>query len=359
MMSLKTVKKNEELFRIGAMCGSDMIYEWNLRNKRILDWYGGIEKNLNYSRRKFPRTLKAWEKRIHPQDYDRVIKSMAACLKSGKSFYEEYRIKTKDGQYRFWSDRAMILCNNKGKPNRWIGACSDITEQKELEKKKDDFISLASHELKTPLAIIKAYGYLLEKRVKILKDKKSTKFVNRMNQQINRLVKIVEQLLDVSRIKNDRLQLNLEEILVDKLIRETIGEIQTICSSHKIIREGKIKTMILADKYAITQALSNLLANAIKYSPKAKKIVVRTSVSKHQVTVAVRDFGVGVPKNEQKKIFDPFYVANYTRHEAFPGLGLGLFIAQKLINYHGGKIGIKSHLRGSTFYFSLPVVKSP
>ncbi len=342
----ETLKKNEEFFRIGGMCASDLIYEWNLNNKQILEWYGSHEI--------IHKTYKGWEENIHPQDHDRVMRSLSACLKNSKPFYEEYRMKTKDGQYRFWSDRAIILYDKRGKPYRWIGACLDITKQKELERRKDDFISLASHELKTPLATIKALGQLLEQRSRNLKDIKSTKYINRINQQINRLVKIVEQLLNVSRIRYGKLQLNKEEFSIDKLIRETIEEIQTICQSHRIIKRGKVKALVLADKDALALALNNLLANAIKYSPSANKIIVSASTHNHRVTVAVRDFGVGVPKEERKRIFDPFYAANYARHEAFPGLGLGLFIAQKLIEYHGGRIGVKSNPRGSTFYFSLP-----
>lgn len=145
-----------------------------------------------------------------------------------------------------------------------------------------------------------------------------------------------------------------EEFPIDDLVTETLDSIQSIAPTHKLILDGQTRSNVFADKDRIRQVLINFINNAIKYSPKADKVVISTSKDRDTVTIKVTDFGMGIPKAEQKKIFDRFYQAE-AHGQTFSGLGLGLYISSEIIKRHNGRIGVESNEgKGSTFYFTIP-----
>ncbi len=230
----------------------------------------------------------------------------------------------------------------------------DITEQKIIERRKDDFLSMASHELKTPLTAIKAFTQLLQLS-KQTRAKKDTSLLQKIDQQINRLTKLVNDLLDISKIRSGKIAIEPEWFDFDALVNETIKTYQAAITSHHISIFGKTESTIFADRHRISQVITNLLSNAIKYSPNSDQVEVEMEKQAGHINFSVRDYGIGISPINQKRIFQSFYRVFDPNDNQFPGLGIGLYIASEIIRLHGGTIGVKSRLSaGSLFYFNLP-----
>ena len=220
------------------------------------------------------------------------------------------------------------------------------------EQKKDEFIGIASHELKTPLTSIKAYLQVLDT---IEKNEPNKKYVKNALDNVNKLQQLIYDLLDVSKIQSGQLHLNINEFDIDSLVDETIATYQIVSIDHKITRSGDpLHQVISADKQRIEQVLINLLSNATKYSPKAKEVIVNVEKTNSEIIIKVKDFGIGIPQEEQTKVFERFYRTKGTS-VLISGFGLGLYICNDIIKRHKGKIGVESNGHGSEFYFSLPI----
>lgn len=245
----------------------------------------------------------------------------------------------------------VIIDKNAG---TCLGFVLDITERRELEKRKDEFLSIVSHELKTPLTTIKAFTQILQLQ---LKDNKVIYgYLEKMDSQIDRLTGLIKDTIDVSKIQAGKLELRKEEFDVDLLVDETINNLQIANNTHTIIKEGKIDVKINADRNRIEQVLTNLINNAIKYSPNSNEILVAVTADKKDVKVDVTDYGIGISEKEQQNIFERFYRVKNVSEDRFYGLGLGLYISNDLVNRHGGQIKVKSKEgEGSTFSVILPL----
>lgn len=235
------------------------------------------------------------------------------------------------------------------------------TERKNLVKRKDDFIGLASHELKTPLTSIKAFTQLAQKYVEKKEIKKAGNSLQQLNTQITKLERLINDLLDISKINAGKLAFRKEHLSFLELVLNTVESMQASTDTHRISVKNHIKngtTMIYGDKDRITQVLANLLTNAIKYSPSKNKILVTIQSNKRYAIVSVRDYGIGITHEEQEKLFQIYYRAHGTNQNVFPGLGMGLYLAYSIVYEHRGKIWAESQLgKGSTFYISLPIAK--
>jgi signal transduction histidine kinase len=220
-------------------------------------------------------------------------------------------------------------------------------------QKKDEFIGIASHELKTPLTSAKGFLELLNS---IEQDQQNKLFINKALNSINKLQSLIYDLLDVSKIQAGQLQLDIKEVDIDKLIDECVQEAQISTTTHIILRDGAMaNSIVFADKNRIEQVIINLLSNAIKYSPKGEKIFVHTLRTASKITVSIQDFGVGLPLSDHEKIFDRFYRSK-EKDSGISGFGLGLYICAQIIKRHNGRIWVESREgSGSIFYFELPV----
>lgn len=223
------------------------------------------------------------------------------------------------------------------------------------EKQKDIFISIASHELKTPLTSIKAFAQLLEESLKAEKNVLHKSLAQKVTQQIDKLTELVNDLLDVSRIQNGQIVLRKENFDLRELVEKTLTELKPVTDHPVDYVESKDLLLVTADPYRVTQVITNLFTNAAKYSPQAKKIVVRTKKVGDTAVVSVRDFGIGIEKSNVTQVFHKFFRARKGKQQA-GGLGLGLYISAQIIKQHEGKIWVESTKdKGSTFFFSLPL----
>ena len=234
----------------------------------------------------------------------------------------------------------------------------DISERLELERRKDEFISIASHELKTPITTLKGFIQLLLRKFERQGMPEALPTLTRMEAQVNRLTRLIDELLDASKIHAGRLDYEEEPVDLAALLRETVELLQATSSTHTLIARGTRQAWIMGDKDRLGQALTNLITNAIKYSPQANKVDLSISASNKTVTLRVRDYGIGIPKAHQKDIFDRFYRAPGGL-KTFSGLGMGLYITHEIVKRHGGEITMESEEgKGSTFVVSLPVKKN-
>ena len=230
----------------------------------------------------------------------------------------------------------------------------EIEFRKEAERKKDEFISIASHELKTPLTTINGYIQLLERSLD--KNDLSTAKIRlqKVQNQVEKLSLLVADLLDISKIESGKLKFNMKYFFVDPLLDQLLEEMQQANPQVKIIRKGNVGTEIYGDEMRIEQVLINFITNAIKYSPDSEELHVTSTKCGNDVYFSVRDFGIGMAEEHQKSIFDKFYRIEETS-ERFQGLGIGLYICKEIIERHHGKIGVKSTFgEGSEFYFYIP-----
>lgn len=228
-----------------------------------------------------------------------------------------------------------------------------VTERRSLERRKDDFISFASHELKTPITSLKISTQIIEKMLKGKDDKRTLLHMRRMDKQVNRLIALINNMLDVSKIQRSSLELTEERFLLPELINEIAETIQN-STNRTIVRKWQFKGEVVGDRERIGQVIANLLSNAAKYSPRGGKIVVTTKPSGRSITVSIKDHGVGIPKEYQSKIFDRFYRIPEGR-PSLPGLGIGLYLSSMIIKLHDGDMWVESKEgKGSTFSFSIP-----
>jgi PAS domain S-box-containing protein len=234
----------------------------------------------------------------------------------------------------------------------------DITDRKKLEQGKDDFIGLASHELKTPLTSIQLYTSILKQRFEKAKDTGSMTYLSKIDEQMDKLLELVNHLLDVSKAQAGKMQFHFEEVAFDPFIRTIVKDIQFITKTHTFEVRGETDARVSLDKDRFRQVIVNILNNAVKYSAQADKVVVTLMKDSKSVKVSVRDFGIGIPREKQEKIFDRFYQVSDSKGYTFSGLGLGLYISREIIEKHSGTLRVDSEEgKGSTFTISIPSVK--
>lgn len=228
-------------------------------------------------------------------------------------------------------------------------------ELKEADRMKDEFLSVASHEFRTPITTIKSYAQILKSLLKGNKDSKLLLYATKLESETDRLTQLVNELLDVSRIQSGKLALVKERVNLSALVKELIEDMQRITPTHQIIVEGNLNKRVLADEQRLRQVLINLISNAIAYSPKAKRVIVRLSSDNRNVWVSIEDFGIGLKKNSLSRVFERFFQAENKVRTSHRGLGLGLYICRQIIRQHNGEIWAESKKgEGSTFTFKLP-----
>jgi len=283
------------------------------------------------------------------------------CLSEANGVVNEsFRLRHKDGSYRLIEAVCMNLLGNQY-INGLVGNYRDITEQQEVARQKEEFIAIASHELKTPVTSIKGYAQIIREHYLSSTDTEVRGLIERLNIQVGRLSTLIENLLDVTKITGGKLELRLTDFDINDLIIELVEELRKT-TKIEIITELQPSEKIRADRVRIAQVITNLLSNAVKYSSAAERIIVRSSFTeslgneKARVMVSVQDFGVGVSMEQQKLIFERFIRVKGEKTDSIPGLGLGLYISSQIIKRHEGAIWVKSSgTDGSVFGFTLPI----
>lgn len=348
------LKEREEKFRLLAdsmpqhIWTADTAGNLNYFNRSVYDYSGLTPEQLNKD---------GWIQIVHPEEQEKNTEEWLRSVSTGKDFLFEHRFRRHDGEYRWQLSRAIPQRDGNGNIQMWVGTSTDIQQIKEQEQQKDFFISMASHELKTPITSIKGYVQLMQSTYGNNGDAFLKKSLEVVDKQVLTLTRLITDLLDVSKIKSGSLVLNKTAFEIADMIQEVVTQVQHINPDYHISVSG-VEAIIHADRERISQVLINLLTNAVKYSPNSKEIIVSHLIEGDQVVVAVRDTGIGINKADQEKIFERFYRVEGKDERTYPGFGIGLFISSEIIQRHQGKIGVTSQPgKGSVFSFQIPLYK--
>ncbi|MEY3677886.1 MAG: hypothetical protein RI924_27 [Bacteroidota bacterium] len=323
-------------------------------NKTWVDFTGmSFENSLGFG----------WGAAVHPEDRDQEFKVFMSAFEKRTPFQSKFRLRRSDGQYRWVLSQGNVLFNPQF--SGYIGSLTDITEQelaqqatKILMQKKDEFMSIASHELKTPITSMKASLQILER----LAHQQETfsainTFIEKANKQVNKLITLVEDLLDVTKIHAGKMQFNHSVFQLEEVLADCADQIKSQTNTHQILINGTEEVLIFADRHRIEQVIINFLSNAIKYSPDADRVLVNLEKDEQCLIIAIQDFGIGIPADKIHYIFDRFFRVQESSQK-FSGLGLGLYISSEIVKRHGGEIGVESKEgEGATFWFTLPLYR--
>ncbi|MDB5009498.1 MAG: hypothetical protein JWQ06_287 [Mucilaginibacter sp.] len=346
------------------------VQESELRFRTLLNaipqiaWTNTIDGSVNYYNQQwydytgldFEQTKAwGWKNVIHPNDLQYNLDSYQSILQSGQGGGFEVREKRTDGVYRWHLVRIQPVKNEKGEIQFWIGTATDIHEIKLLQQQKDDFISIASHELKTPVTSLKASLQLLDR----LKNQQTfsdmvSKLIEQSNKSMQKISSLIGDLLDASRMSESQLHLNKTTFTVFDMLNGCCNHVRAV-GEYKLVLQGDKKLQIFADEHRIDQVVVNLVNNVVKYAPESKNIFLTAEKVGQNVKISVRDTGPGIAPDKIPHLFERYYRTDY-KGEQYSGLGLGLYISAEIVKRHGGQIGVDSVLgKGSTFWFTLPI----
>jgi len=320
--------------------------EFNFFNQRWYDFTGlGVSESFAH----------AWNDVIHPEDIELTNNKFEQSMKSGQIFEIENRFKRKDGVYRWHLNRCIPLRNNAGELLFWVGTATDIDDQRKAIEKKDEFIGIASHELKTPLTTLKGYLQLMSNFKKEPVPEQIRSFIVKAGTSISKLQSLVNDLLDVSKIQAGKLHFSQAPVNMNDLVAVCVENSRFMFPDYNVSWTPGSEYTVFGNFERIEQVVMNLINNAVKYSPINKDISIQLGKVDGLVKLTVIDQGIGLSAEQQERIFERFYRVD-DKNYAASGLGMGLFICMEIIKSHFGRMGVESEIhKGSSFYFMLPV----
>lgn len=332
-------------------------WEWNTSNNYFI-WSEELFRIFGYEPHAIQVNFKTFLNHIHPEDLERVSMVLRVSYAHREPFAMEHRITTVKDEVRSVLAKGRIITDEQTGESRILGIILDITDLKDTQnqlRQKDEFISIASHELKTPLTSIKAYNQLINRCLETNDIENVKKFAKKSEAYILKLNNLIEDLLNVSKIQAGKMQYCISEFDFDELVNDTVENIRLVANNYNIRLNGKTHTKLKGDKERLEQVLVNYVSNAIKYSPDSKEVIVELKKDDDHIHVAVKDFGIGIAPEQVQKIFNRYYRVQSSANK-FTGLGIGLYISSEIIKKHSGQTWVESEPgKGSTFHFKLPV----
>jgi two-component system CheB/CheR fusion protein len=347
VMARRKIEDAEERSRLAIEAAEIGIYELSyidqsLKGSKRFDEIFGV--NSPISREQVLATY-------HPLDAHLSDEAHAVARKTGKLFYET-RILLSDSSVKWVRLQGNVHYDNDGNLKKMLGTATDITAFKQLQQHKDDFISIASHELKTPLTSLKVSLQLLD-RMKASPTTIMPRLIEQCNRSMEKISELVEELLNVTRINEGKVMLNKKKFSLVHLVEQCCAHVGQL-GTHALVVEGDQNLEIVADENRIEQVVTNFITNAVKYAPNSRQIFLTIEHLSDSVKLSVKDTGPGIPADKLPHLFDRYYRVDQSGVQV-SGLGLGLYISADIIQRHGGQIGVESvEGTGSTFWFTLP-----
>ncbi|MBE9109981.1 PAS domain-containing protein [Nodosilinea sp. LEGE 07298] len=363
------LRLSQERFELAILGSSGGIWDWNMKTKEVF-FSPRWKSILGYADHEIPNHLEEWTQRLHPEDGQRVQTALAAYLKREISTYDlEYRLRHKDGTYRWILSRSAALWDDQGKPYRMAGSHIDITDRKqaeeivekafqkerELSELKSRFISMASHEFRTPLTSIVLYAELLKNYSHTWDKKEKDEAFQRIQDAVQTMTDLMDGVLAVGHIEEGKQAFQPKVLDLSHLIQDVIEQAKLLSQTQcNIFFDARPKNINVAlDETIARQILTNLIFNAVKYSPDGGDISISCRHQGSSLTLQIQDQGIGIPKENQDNIFEPFYRAENVDYIA--GTGLGLAIVKQGVYAHRGTISVESEMgQGTTFTITLP-----
>ncbi|MFP5080165.1 ATP-binding protein [Pedobacter sp. JCM 36344] len=292
-----------------------------------------------------------------PEDHRSVVRAaILLSFREGTSYHMEHPIIGFQGKKRWVRALGKLYPANGRQQGHFSGLIIDITEEKENELRKNDFIGMVSHELKTPLTSVMGYIQLLTNKAKIAEDTFGYSLLQKTNVQVKKMSSMINGFLNISRLESGKILIEKQVFNIDELVKEIIEELQFTITSHKINLSLCENIQVNADREKIGSVVSNLISNAIKYSPGGGEIVVKCAQKENVMEVTVEDDGIGINSEDLTRLFDRFYRVENLNTKHISGFGIGLYLSAEIIERHNGKIWASSEPeKGSVFYFNLPL----
>jgi two-component system sensor histidine kinase VicK len=355
LVSERKERENAET-TLGLAIEAAQMGSWHIDVKtRVLHYNPVLARLFGYEGTE-PMTYDQMRAQVTEDCKVRLEQEMEQAISDGGAYDITY------SQRRF-DDNEVIWLRSLGKINKdeqgrvnFSGVVMDITEQKEDEQRKNDFIGMVSHELKTPLTSLKGYAQILHAKAKKNEDNFTIAALNKVNDQVTKMTTMINGFLNISRLESGKIHLKKTIFNIDELVKENTEDAQLITTTHKIIFEPCEPVQVFADRDKIDSVISNMISNAIKYSPQGKQVEIRCVVEANNVLISVIDQGMGISEEDVPRLFDRFYRVESNQTELISGFGIGLYLSAEIVLHHHGKIWVESKLgEGSTFHFSLPL----
>jgi PAS domain S-box-containing protein len=268
---------------------------------------------------------------------------------------DEVFLDPRTGRDVFIRTSASPIQDEAGRVSGAVAVVRDITKLKELEREKEQFVAVAAHELKTPVAIMKGYAQTLVRKADDVPPERR-RMVEAIERGADRIDRIVEELLDISRLHGGHLELQMERLDLSELLIQVSGGMSMTTSRHLLRVDAPSPLMVRGDRGRLEQVLVNLIDNAIRYSPAGGNVEIAARENGGGAVVSVTDHGVGIPMEQQPRVFERFYRAHTGTPYDYGGMGVALYISREIIQRHGGRMWFESREEdGSTFHFSLPL----
>jgi PAS domain S-box-containing protein len=292
---------------------------------------------------------------VHPDELSSFnLKFLKILAKGGHSMSFLQRLETRDGEWKWIEGCVNNMLKNPG-IKRIVFNYRNVTDRVNKTKQQEDFIHMAAHELKTPITALRGYLQLIELNHRKEQRDKDKDMLERMNRQTDRLLNLIDEMLNVTRIRAGELQYHFNQFDLYECVQDVVDSLQAVTKTHKLTLQMGYCSHIYGDRDRIGQVLANLISNAIKYSPNSPDVAIKVASDEDGVMLRVKDHGIGIPQEQQKKIFERFYRSETLPKNTYEGLGLGLYIAMDIVKKHKGKIGVESEVgKGSEFWFSFP-----
>lgn len=327
-------------------------------------WTASADGTLNYVNKRFVNffnlgvgqiDLPAVIKRIHRKDRFNLKKNWLKTIRAEHEFKSQIRFQDAVGTFQWYMIRAVALLDEDGNVSKWMGSCTDINEHVTAIEKLDEFISVASHELKTPITSLKGALQLMNK----FKDSTSglqlmPRLIAQSNRSAEKISNLVADLLNTGNLKEGQMQLQKTRFKVLRVLQDTCPHVSEE-GAYELVIDANPDLEVIADEHRIDQILVNFVNNAIKYASDSKKIFLRAErTAEAAVKISVTDMGQGIAAEKLPYVFERYYRIDNSGHN-YSGLGLGLYICAEIVRKHGGKIGVDSEPGvGTTFWFTLP-----
>ena len=358
----ETLRASEQRLRLALDAGGMGSWEWNLRTNQVV-WSPELEAIHGLQPGTFDGTFDAYRRDIHPDDFENVQSQIARSL-DGTDHRLEYRIVRPDGTLRWVEGRGKVFRDESGAPVRLVGVCTDITERKlqeaaaaEAERRKDEFLATLAHELRNPLAPISNALYLLKT---FDADRPARdRAIEIMERQLGHMVRLVDDLLDVSRITRGALQLRMERVDLASIVGSAVETSLPIAQRRRqeLVVSAVPPLQVQGDAVRLAQTFANVINNACKFTPEGGRIRVDVEDMGNEAVIKVTDNGIGIDPSHLDSIFQMFSQVDHAMTRSQAGLGIGLALARRIVELHGGSIraGSDGIGKGSTFTIRLPL----
>jgi PAS domain S-box-containing protein len=357
-------RRDQERLQLALEAGNLGLWDWHIPSGTV-QFGGNWASMLGYATSEIEQHVRAWEVLIHPDDKPEVERRLKRHL-AGKTPVQEveHRLRTKSGSWLWVLARGRVVERDaSGTPIRAVGIHADIHEQRMIRerlnseaKRKDEFIATLAHELRNPLAPLRTGLEIIRRDPS---GEAAAKAREMMNRQLIHMVRLIEDLLDISRISLGRLELHIERVPLHMVIEAALESSRPAidAAQHEVfLNLPEEELFVQGDSARLSQVVGNLLVNAAKYTPLNGKITVEASAQERQITIKIRDTGVGIPQNKLTEIFEMFSQVQSPLDRTQGGLGIGLALVRRLVQMHGGVVYAESPGlgMGSTFTLRLP-----